>query len=160
MGSLLARRGIGCQVALLGLIGIIGVLTIAGIDRWGDNLVDRADATMSAAIHARDLETKIQIQLLQARRGEKNFLLRHDQESISMQADSTAGALHSLDLLSASVANQPDLRGLADQMTADTRRYVSAFETVLRQARDAGARRLSRRRRNNYLPRARKTAGI
>nr|WP_294512499.1 methyl-accepting chemotaxis protein [uncultured Rhodopila sp.] len=138
MGALLARCRVGCQIAILGLIGITGVLAIAGINVWGSRQIDLTNAAMTAARQARDLETTAQIALLQARRQEKNFLLRHDETSVAQQANSTAAALKALHALSQRVAEQPELAGAARQMIEDTRQYASLFDGVVSQGRTAG----------------------
>ncbi|MFL5283092.1 MAG: methyl-accepting chemotaxis protein, partial [Rhodopila sp.] len=78
------------------------------------------------------------IALLQARREEKNFFMRHDERSITRQSDATNTALKALETLSARLDDQPVLLGLVKQMIQDTREYVSLFETIVRQARVIG----------------------
>jgi len=46
----------------------------------------RQDPEGSAARDANDLESRLQIWMLQARRNEKDFLSRHDQESLASPA--------------------------------------------------------------------------
>ncbi len=138
MGALLARCRVGCQIAILGLIGITGVIAIAGINLWGSRQIDRTNAAMTAARQDRGLETAAQIALLQARRQEKNFLLRHDEASATEQAASTAAALTALQTLSDRVAGQPELLDAARQMTEDTRQYQSLFASVVSQGRTIG----------------------
>jgi len=138
MGSLLARCRIACQIALLGLIGVVGVLSIAGLNWWGESQVNQTNATMQAAREARDLETQAQVALLQARREEKNFLLRHDAASIANQAAATTTAEKALQMLEARLPSQPDLSGLVRQMSQDVQRYAAAFATVLTEAKTVG----------------------
>jgi methyl-accepting chemotaxis protein len=138
VGSLFARCRIGCQIAMLGMIGILGMLAIAAINTWGGSQIDQANAVSSEARQWRDLETQVQIALLQARRHEKNFLLRHDDESVAAQQRATTNALRSLETLAASVATDPGLLDAARQMTGDTQQYASVFDTVVRQGRAIG----------------------
>jgi methyl-accepting chemotaxis protein len=138
LGPLLARCRIGCQIATLGAIGIIGVLAIAGINRWGSQQVERATTAMSAARQAGNLEAQAQIALLQARREEKNFFMRHDERSISRQADAAKTALQALETLSTRLTDQPGLLGLVKQMIQDTHEYTTLFETIVHQARVIG----------------------
>jgi len=45
MTALLSRCRIGCQIALPGLIGVFGVLAVAGINWWGAGQLARSEAT-------------------------------------------------------------------------------------------------------------------
>jgi len=92
MGALLACCRIGCQVAMLGIAGLLGMLLIGGINHWGESQIERSDAMVTAARDANDQEARLQIALLQARRNEKNFLLRRDQDSLALHAASIGAA--------------------------------------------------------------------
>jgi methyl-accepting chemotaxis protein len=92
MQAFLSRFRIGWQVALLGLIGVAGVLTIAGINQWGDARLARSDGFVDRVRQMHTAETRIQIELLQARRSEKDFLLRRDEASIEKQRAATDAA--------------------------------------------------------------------
>jgi methyl-accepting chemotaxis protein len=85
MRSVLSRFGIGWQVALLAIIGVVGVLVMIGINWWGANQLARNDAVTDNVRQERAIETRIQIEMLQARRHEKDFLLRRDEKYAAMQ---------------------------------------------------------------------------
>jgi methyl-accepting chemotaxis protein len=138
MGSFLARCRIGCQIALLGAIGVFGILLIAGINHWGISQIGQADAALTLARQQRDQETAVQIALLQARRHEKNFFLRHDENSIRAQLAATGAAQQELAALAARLSGQPALQTLADRMSQDTQAYMAAFDRVVQQARLIG----------------------
>ena len=69
---------------------------------------------------ARTLETHVQTQLLQGRRDEKNFLIRHDEQYATMLHGSVAAAQKDLAALAQDVADQPALAAAVHQMAADT----------------------------------------
>src|SRR5688572_20139081 len=75
------------QVGLLGILGVLGVLLTGGL-----HLADksRTEALQSAADHAtevRRLTSSIDTGLLQARRAEKDFLLRLDERYAKRHGD-------------------------------------------------------------------------
>jgi len=138
MAAILSRCRIGCQIALLGLIGVFGVLAVAGINWWGAGQLARSETIAGYARQARTLETSIQISLLQARRQEKNFLMRRDEVSVASQDAATRAAVRDLDALLPLVADQPDLATAVRTMRADTDAYAARFANVVRQARVVG----------------------
>src|ERR1700722_1721620 len=134
MDALLARCRIGCQIAVLGLAGVLGMLLIGGINRWGANEIARSDAAVTAARDANDLESRLQIALLQARRQEKNFLLRHDQESLTLYAASIDGAAKLETDLTARLADYPANLAMIEQVRTDTSHYKAVFDGLAREA--------------------------
>ena len=138
MRSVLSRLGIGWQVALLAIVGVIGVLVMIGINWRGANQLARNDAVTDNVRQERAIETRIQIEMLQARRHEKDFLLRRDEKYAAMQRDATAAALHDAELLTARVADQSDLADLVRLMSADVTRYAAAFAAVVQNAKAVG----------------------
>ncbi len=138
MPALLSRYRIGRQIALLGLIGVIGVLVVSGINLWGTTEIARIDAAATRARQGRTLETGIQISLLQARRQEENFLLRRDEASVTSQDAATRAVVRDLDALLALVADQPDLAAAVRTMRADTDAYAAKFASVVQQVRIVG----------------------
>jgi methyl-accepting chemotaxis protein len=136
--GVLARCRIGCQIALLGLIGIVGVLSIAGLNWWGASQIAGANAVRVAARAGRDLDTRAQVALLEARRSEKDFLLRHDSASITRQQAAAAAATQALGVLERRLTGQPELARVARQMAQDVERYVTAFAAVVNQAKAVG----------------------
>ena len=73
MIKLLTRCRIGCQIAVLGLIGVLGMLSISGVDSWQAERIDRSVAAEMQARDGNDLNDDVQKGLLQARRHEKTY---------------------------------------------------------------------------------------
>jgi len=138
MGALLACCRIGCQVAMLGIAGLLGMLLIGGINHWGESQIERSDAMVTAARDANDQEARLQIALLQARRNEKNFLLRRDQDSLALHAASIGAANQIVAALAARFADDPPTRTMLEQIREDTGRYAATFESLVREARLVG----------------------
>ena len=138
MGRLLARCRISCQIALLGLIGIAGLLLISGINWWGTVLVDRSDAMVATARDARDLGNDLQSALLQARRHEKDFQIRRDETSLTRHAASMTAINKVIGELAAHMADQPSTLAMLEQIKSDIGRYAAAFQAVVAEARTTG----------------------
>ena len=51
---LIARCRIGCQIAILGLIGVMGILAVSRLNPWGGNPIDCTPAGGGAAPPHRD----------------------------------------------------------------------------------------------------------
>ncbi|MGB6637000.1 MAG: methyl-accepting chemotaxis protein, partial [Bradyrhizobium sp.] len=66
------------KIAAIGAIGVLGVILVGGIHLYGETVlaVYRGAAENARAIF--ELNEKIEIELLEGRRAEKDFLLRND----------------------------------------------------------------------------------
>jgi len=99
MERLLARFRIGAQVAALGLIGMLGIVLIGCVSWWGTTQANLSAAAISEAHDARDINGNLQVLLLQARRHEKDFLLRRDERLLAEHVKTTEAAERSVDIL-------------------------------------------------------------
>lgn len=104
----------------------------------GASELARSEATAANMRQEQAIESRIQFNLLQARRHEKDFLLRHDEQFAVLQGESTSAALHDIDSLAARVADQPDLATPVGQMKTDTTAYAAQFAAVLQRAKEVG----------------------
>src|SRR5436190_1069932 len=66
------------KIAAIGLNGILGLLLVGGIYLAGNAAQDRYRQTAADAQAISSHASKLFIELLEARRAEKDFLLRHD----------------------------------------------------------------------------------
>ena len=75
------------KITMTGMIGLAGVLLVSGMHMFGES---EAAPYTDAAEKARvifELGSKIEVELLEARRAEKDFLLRNDQKKAEIQAE-------------------------------------------------------------------------
>ena len=138
MNRLLGRCRIGCQVAILGIVGLLGMLVVAGIGQIAANQIGRHNTEAIAALDAKDMESDLQNLLLQARRQEKNFLLRHDEKSLTLFAKAITSIGKKFSELEAALAGEPPTLAAIARIKADTGRYVAAFQAMVAQARAVG----------------------
>jgi methyl-accepting chemotaxis protein len=80
VSKLLARLKVGQQILIVGLIGILGVASIGGVYWWSAAQQAAAESDMKVAGANRALDTDVQLGMLQARRHEKDLLLRRKPE--------------------------------------------------------------------------------
>ena len=74
------------KITAIGAIGVVGVVLIGGMHLYGERAMavyrDAADNARSIA----ELNRKIEVELLEARRAEKDFLLRNDLKKAESQS--------------------------------------------------------------------------
>src|SRR5262249_38072100 len=126
MHKLLAKLRIGKQILIVGWIGILGIVLIAAIVVWNARTQGEAEAAMSVAQTNRGMETGLQIDFLQARRHEKDFLLRHDPALADQQAAIVDKLLAELAELRRQLA-QPEMLGLVGTIEDGARAYGEQF---------------------------------
>jgi hypothetical protein len=76
MAKLLTWLTISYQILLLGLIGAAAMASIAGINAWSAAEINRINISAAVVRTANNLENRMRIALLEARRHEKDYLLR------------------------------------------------------------------------------------
>ena len=86
MSRLFTYCRIGCQIALLGLMGLVGMAGIEAIDWWGTQRTTASDALVAQARATVLLQETLQVNMLQARRHEKDLQLRRDEASATRHA--------------------------------------------------------------------------
>jgi methyl-accepting chemotaxis protein len=130
MAKLSAWVTIRCQILLLGLIGIAGMASIAGINAWSKAETSRIDAASALVRTANSLENRMRIALLEARRHEKDYLLRRDDRIPARHAAAIADAERSINgLIEPLAGHQRELDQLRD-VRRGMLAYVEAFDTV------------------------------
>jgi methyl-accepting chemotaxis protein len=131
MGAMLARWRIGSQIALLGLVGILGMVLVAGINQWSALAIDRINADLALFRSAAALESQMRIALLQGRRYEKDFLLHRDERLIQLHDNAILLAENTTDALRVSLNNHPDALGKLQKVRADILDYTTAFDGMV-----------------------------
>src|SRR5260221_10170908 len=123
---LLSRLPIAGQVALVALVGVLGLGALGAISLWQSARQDDYSHGMSRAGAAQEESNRITINLLLARRAEKDFLLRSDEryatENVRILADA---ASHFTVLRSAT--DEPSTRAEIDQAVAGIAEYGRLF---------------------------------
>ena len=127
----LRNRRIGTQIAVVGCLGVAAALVCASLHWWGSHEVAQIAGRMNDARSQLALDMQLQIDLLQARRQEKDFLFRHDMKSVAAHGDAMAAAGADLARLVAATADQPDLRQTLASLQQDLAGYGAGFGQVV-----------------------------
>jgi methyl-accepting chemotaxis protein len=128
------------KIAAIGVVGVAGVILVGGIHMYGESAVA---AYQDAAENARtifELNSKIEIELLEGRRAEKDFLLRNDPKKAESEIEIAKAVAADIDRLRQKVAavGKPDLAREVDVMIASLKQYQAHFVAVFEQKRRLG----------------------
>ncbi|CAA7619265.1 Methyl-accepting chemotaxis protein (fragment) [Magnetospirillum sp. LM-5] len=132
MQSLLSRVSLKVQI---GLLVVLAGLVFAGSSAIQTVSRHQVEASLEAASTQRqvlDEVDKLAVGLLEARRHEKNFLLRHDAQSQREHAQAVAAMTAALDGLTSRLpADQTEQQALAAKVREGVGRYVDGFRTMV-----------------------------
>lgn len=133
----LSRMKLVYQISLVGLVALVLFACVAGVLFISDQQRKSAEREAVNAISDQVLVDRVFREFLNARRREKDFLLRLDEQFVADHAETTAAVRNGL----ATLANDPQLVGFRDDInliTAAFNDYVTAFEKVVALQRDIG----------------------
>jgi methyl-accepting chemotaxis protein len=135
LSRLALRRQVASLVVMAGLVFLAAALLL-----W--NSRQREDAARREADAFRTVMTltdQVDIALLQARRQEKNFLLRHDEDSAAKQPRHVAEAREALDRMAAVLPGEgPPRPELIAKVKDGAERYGRAFAAMVETQRKVG----------------------
>jgi methyl-accepting chemotaxis protein len=128
------------KITAIGIIGVAGVVLTGGIHVYGESAtaVYREAAENARGIF--ELSNRIQIDLLESRRAEKDFLLRNEVKKIDVQIETSKSANGIIEALHGKlIANgKPDLAAKVDEINAGLKQYQALFSTVVEGKRKLG----------------------
>lgn len=102
------------KIAAIGLVGVAGLLMVGAIYETGSRSQDASQAITAQTRAMSDLGKKLTIEMLEARRDEKNFLMRRKEEYATHHAELTAAIGKDFETLKSML----EAAGLADLATA------------------------------------------
>ncbi len=137
MYSILARMRLAFQVSLIGAVGVVGLVVLGTIYFVGSAGQSRTEAYADRQNAVGDLRMLIDRDLLQARRHEKDFLLRHDEAYAARQAASVESAFKRIADLSSRLDNR-NVLALVDTVKAGVGAYRTQFVGVVDAQRKLG----------------------
>ena len=133
------------KIPAIGVIGVLGVILVGGIHWYGETAmaVYRDAAEKARAIS--ELNRKVEVELLEGRRAEKDFLLRNDPRKAESQIAIGKSVAADIDALRGKIAatGKPDLARQLDTMNASLRQYQGHFATVVEQKQQLGLNEMS-----------------
>src|SRR4051812_23655293 len=128
------------KITAIGIIGVAGVILTGGIHFYGESAtaVYREAAENARSIF--ELSNKIEIQLLESRRAEKDFLLRNDVKKIDSQIETSKSAAADIETLRGKLIaiGKSDLASKVEAVSASLKKYQTHFLTVVQEKRQLG----------------------
>jgi methyl-accepting chemotaxis protein len=128
------------KVAAIGVIGVLGIILIGGIHLYGETAVA---VYRDAAENARTIfeqNKKIEAELLEGRRAEKDFLLRNDPRKADEQIEIGKAVIADIDKLRGKITavDNSGLAGQVEAMSGSLKQYQAHFAMVVERKRQLG----------------------
>ena len=128
------------KVAAIGVIGVLGVVLVGGIHLYGENAVAVYRDAAESARTIFELNAKIEAELLEGRRAEKDFLLRNDSRKAEEQIAIAKAVIADIDRLHGKIiaVNDSGLVRQVEAMSGSLKEYQAHFATVVERKRQLG----------------------
>lgn len=135
-----SNQAIGTKIVLVGLIGSIGLALTGGMYLRGVRYQTEAHSKANQATQLSDLMSAINVQFLEARRAEKDFLLRSDEVYSKRHAKVAHRLTGTLDALVRALIDQGHaaLAQQAKDLSAANAIYLGHFTTLAKEQIDLG----------------------
>ena len=130
MSGLLSRLRISLQVSLIGIVGVLGLVAVGAIYFVGSANQQRTQAFADRQGALDDRLKALDIDLLQTRRHEKDFLLRREATYVARHAAAQQAAAKNLAAI-LSGASDTELRADAQKVQAGLDLYRQQFANVV-----------------------------
>jgi methyl-accepting chemotaxis protein len=128
------------KITAIGVIGLMGVVLVGGIHLYGEDAVAVYRSAAESARSVAELNRQIEVELLEGRRAEKDFLLRNDAKKADSQVEIGKAVAADIDRLHDKVVaiGKPDLAGQIEAMQASLKKYQAHFTAVVEQKHELG----------------------
>ena len=128
------------KITAIGVIGVIGVVLIGGIHLYGERTMGVYRNAAEDARAVFELNSRIAVELLEARRAEKDFLLRSDPVKAQRQAEISRQVVPDIETLRGKVAalGKPELARQIEAMNASLQTYQARFAAVVEERQRLG----------------------
>ncbi len=137
MENLLVRFKLRTQVATVGAVGLAALLVVGVIQTLSANVQATRQGATDEATHAYEQVCAVNIDLLQARRHEKDFFLRNTEETVVAQGKAVAAGRHDLEALFAHLHHDGAVTALRG-VVAGVEEYSKQFQVVAAKQRELG----------------------
>jgi methyl-accepting chemotaxis protein len=128
------------KITAIGVIGVIGVVLIGGIHLYGERAMGVYRDAAEDARTVFELNSAIAVELLEARRAEKDFLLRSDAAKAQRQGEIGRQVALDIEKLRGRIAalGKPELAARIDAMNASLKTYQTHFGAVVEERQRLG----------------------
>ncbi len=121
------------KILAIGVVGLLGVILVGGIHFYGESAVATYRQAADNARAISEMNRKIEVELLEGRRAEKDFLLRNDPKKAESQAE--IGKAVAADIAAShdrvAAIGKADLAARIEAMRASLGQYQEHFEAVV-----------------------------
>ena len=121
------------KITAIGIVGVAGVILVGGMHMYSETAVApyREAAENARAIF--DLNSKIEIELLEGRRAEKDFLIRNDQKRADAASKIGKAVMSDIDVLREKLVTigKADLARQIEAMSGSLNQYQAHFASVV-----------------------------
>ena len=128
------------KIVAIGVAGIAGVILVGGMHVYGESEMAVYRDTAENARTISELSSKIEIELLEGRRAEKDFLLRNDSKKADSQIAIGKSVAAEVDMLHGKIvaAGRSDLARQIEAMRTSLEQYQAHFVKVVELKRQLG----------------------
>src|SRR6201995_293760 len=121
------------KILAIGVVGLLGVIFVGGIHFYGENAVAAYRLAADRARAISELNGKVEVELLEGRRAEKDFLLRNDPNKADRQVEIGKAVSTDIAALHERVAaiGKADLAARIKAMRVSLGQYQDHFEAVV-----------------------------
>src|ERR1700738_1656066 len=115
------------KITAIGIIGLIGGVLVGGIHLYGEKAVAVYRSAAESARSVVELNRQIEVELLEGRRAEKDFLLRNDVKKADSQIEISKAVAADIAALRDKIiaAGKPELARQIEAMSASLGKYQS-----------------------------------
>ena len=129
MQNLLSRFSLRYQIGFVGAIGVLGLIAFAAAYFGSNTIQSRYQASVDEATAMRFALDDVEINLLQARRTEKDFQLRREERYLARHTEMVGKVRQGLAALAAGSAD-PAVTSLVEKASAGVEFYARQFVSV------------------------------
>jgi len=128
------------KIAAIGVVGVAGLAIVGGIYLFGEATQAQFQRVTTDALSTSRLTQKTMIDMLQARRAEKDFLLRSDEKYASRHHELTGGIVAALDTVKQQLqaSTHQDIAKTAENVRAGFEVYAKSFANLVESRRKLG----------------------
>jgi methyl-accepting chemotaxis protein len=121
------------KIIAIGVVGVIGVVLVGGMHMYGESAMTVYRNAAEDARSVFELNSKIEVELLEGRRAEKDFLLRNDRKKAESQIEISKSVASDIDRLRGKTlaVGKQDLARQIEAMTTSLKQYQVHFAAVV-----------------------------
>ncbi len=128
------------KITAIGIVGVTGVILVGGMHMRGESATALYSHAAESARTIFELNNKIEIELLEGRRAEKDFLLRNDPKKAESQIEISNSVVADIGTLREKVVavGKQDLARQIEAMSTSLKQYQAHFAEVVEKKRQLG----------------------